>query len=83
MKPQSERKSGLSFQKPKVGICTQNWVLGCTAAVDCPLTGNQSNQAKAGACLHCCAGEEIFAYIISAVPWCICYIEMMYEILLS
>lgn len=68
MKPQSERKSGLSFQKWKVEVHTQNWVLCCTAAVDCPLTGNRTNQAKTGACLHCWAGEEYCLPLFQRCP---------------
>lgn len=76
---QSERKSGLSFQKWEAEIHTQNWVLGCTAAVDCPLAGNQSNQPKIGTCQHCYTGEE---YQPSLFQWCH-YLEMTSEILLS
>lgn len=62
MKSQNERKSGLSFQKWKVEICTQNWVFDCTAVVDCSLIVNWGNQPKTGACLHCCACEEMLLF---------------------
>lgn len=76
---QRERKSGLSFQKWEVEIHTQNWVLGCTAAVDYPLAGNRTNQPKTGTCQHCYTSEE---YQPSLFQWCH-YLEMMPEILLS